>query len=445
MRSVLLVFWIFSIAVSAVGVAQPADKLKRMRAINPNLPLPMTIDKKTVDANSVSAFHSQHLFLYTDIRDRSDIQELTQVFDLAIPQWCEYFDVDPSKTTDWHLRCMIMADPPRFKRAGLIPDDLPGFPAGFQRGHEMWIYPQPGNYYTRHLLIHEGTHSFMQWFIGGTGAPWYTEGMAELLGLHQWQDNKLRINFRLSDRSQAEYWGRIKLIKEDLANGKGKSLEDVFNIPSRAFRDVRSYAWSWAACEFFSNHPLSKVSFDGLKSIANLSPTEFNLNFQSKISANRSELDRDWELFIGEIDFGYEVSKGAISAAASSGKNRFKISSMKSWQRTNISVSAGDKVSIAGRGRFVVNQSDDGTPWPCEANGITIEYYRGKPLGQLVAGVLGDDGNVDSLLNELTVGTRADLDVKSDGFLCFRVNESPAKLSDNQGELEIALILRKKQ
>lgn len=438
-KTIFVAIWLFcqTQGLAQTNLLQDEDRLQRMRTINPALQQPLKINETSVAANSIKISVSEHLAMLTDIRDRSDIDELNHVFDLAVEQWCKYFSVDPSKTKDWHIRAMVIADRAKFKRAGLMPNNLPTFPAGFQRGHETWVYLQPGNYYTRHLLLHEGTHSFMQWFLGGTGAPWYTEGMAELLGIHRWSDGKLKLNYHLTDRSQAPYWGRIKLLKQDREKQNTMKLEDVLNIPGPAFRELRPYAWSWAACEFFSKHPLSKQAFSDSKHFAHLEPVSFNAKFKRSISEHFDKLERDWNLFIGEIDFGYDVAAGALSDADGL-KNRFKVSSSRSWQQTEIQVQPGDQFTLYARGRFNV-ADEEGTPWPCEANGITIEYYRGKPLGQLVCGILENDLSVKGLFEEYTIGSKQEIKITRAGTLCLRINESPAKLSDNDGVLEVII------
>ena len=76
---------------------------------------------------------------------------------------------------------------------------------------------------------------------------------------------------------------------------------------------------------------------------------------------------------------------------------------------------------------------------------MTLEYYRGQPLGMLTAGVLFSDPQLEKTKGQLawTVrsvaaeGPEREITVPSDGVLCFRINESPAKLSDNQGALDV--------
>lgn len=105
-------------------------------------------------------------------------------------------------------------------------------------------------------------------------------------------------------------------------------------------------------------------------------------------------------------------------------------------------VSLGDRIRISGTGEFTVGGSEEGTPWPCQSNGITIEYYRGNPLGMLQAGILNPQGKtardqIEGLLNPVPVGLQSEFTSDFDGILCLRINESPAKLDDNQGGLEV--------
>ena len=437
--SALLIFTLV-VAMPQFLCAQTQERLNRMRTINPALPMPISIDEPLIESLGIRTSSSRHLTLFSDINGRDDIDELPKIFDLAVDGWCDYFNIEKSKTDAWHLRGMVIADRKKFKKAKLIPNELPEFPAGFQRGHEMWVYLQPGNYYTRHLLIHEGTHSFMQWFLGGTGAPWYTEGMAEMLGVHLWKDGKLKINFHLKDRKQAEYWGRIKLIHKDLKQGIMRSLDDVFNIQATSFREVRFYAWSWAACEFLSNHSKSRAAFANLKNTADQSPERFNQAFINSLRDSLPQLERDWQLFIHEIDFGYDARAATVNKSRVSNNDLavFDIQSNLSWQATNITVERGEQFAISSMGRYLIAKRNE-MPWPCEPGGITIEYYRGNPLGQLMVGVLGTDGNIAGLKNPIAVGLNRNIEFTHSGILCLRVNESPTQLFDNEGTLKVEI------
>ena len=450
---------VFAIALSMFGsdaIAQEKshDKwTKEMQAINPTIAASFEIDEELVKAVGIKKISGLHLDLYTDVRDDAIVDELPQVFDLAIKQWSEYFGIEASKTKNWRLRAFLIANPndaSKFEKARLMPNDLPKFLAGFQRRHNLWFYLQPGDYYTRHLLIHEGTHGFMLWYLGGYGAPWYSEGMAELFGVHQWKDNKLNLRHRLRDRAEAPYWGRVKRIKDERSTDKAMTLDDVMAIPPKAFIEVRYYAWSWACCDFFSNHEKSKDVFAELIKHTKLNSQQFNQKLRQQLDPHWKELARDWELFIGEIEYGFEVARVNLKPAAGNvdknGVAKFTIQANQSWQETGIKVQKGDRFRVTGTGEFTVNRVTDPKrkPWNSQSGGITIKYYNGHPLGMLHAGIVNKrdksaKDQIKGLLNPIPIGLTADMTASSDGVLCLRINESPANLDDNQGALEVTV------
>lgn len=427
--------------------------LDSMREINPTIVASFEIDEGLVRAAGIQKIPGQHIDLYTDVRESEKVDELVGVFDESVNQWCAYFKIEPDKAKHWKIRAFLIADeddPSRFQQAGLMPDHLPSFKAGFQRQHDLWLYLQPGNYYTRHLLIHEGTHAFMLWFLRGYGSPWYGEGMAELFGVHRWNGQKLELLYRLRDRSESENWGRVKQIKDERDAGTAMSLSDVLNIPPTAFLDVRFYAWSWAGCEFFAKHEKTKVEFAKLPQFAGLDSTEFNQQFGRRIQNNWVELERDWVLFVAEMEYGYEIQRGSLSQAHpveakfGSMSSKFRIASNRSWQSTKVKIKKGDRVRITGSGEFIVADDRGSRPWGCQSNGVTIRYYQGHPLGMLQAGILNPGAKtaqeqVKALIDPIPVGFSAEIIAPSDGILCLRINESPAFLDDNQGALEVTV------
>jgi len=229
------------------------------------------------------------------------------------------------------------------------------------------------------------------------------------------------------------------------------TLAEVLTITPESFLKVRPYAWSWAACDFFTNHSKTKKVFSQFQKLAPLHPELFNERFLARFKRDWEELERDWALFVNEIDYGYAVERGQISLATAAPnddqKNQvdgFTIQSDRSWQLTSVELKKGDRVRISGSGEFKVGQTDANPPlaWPCQSNGITIEYYRGRPLGMLYAGLLTPGGRtsgdqISGLLKPTPIGITAEFAAQSDGLLCLRINESPASLGDNQGALEV--------
>jgi hypothetical protein len=409
-----------------------------MRRLNPRMPPPLELDAKRIEAQGITAVTGEHLTLYSDLRDEARCRDLVAAFDAAVPQWGSFFGIPGGQLRPWHLVGFLVQDRERFKAAGLWPEDLPEFPAGYNLGHHFWIFPQEGNYYTRHLLLHEGTHAFMQWYLGGSGPPWYSEGMAEWLALHRWSEGSLELKARIADRNQVDYWGRPKLIRKALEAGRRMRLDELFDFPNSAFRNVESYAWAWAGCEFLARHPLSAKSFAQLPKFAEDSSAAFSRDLKRKLKADWDRLELDWQQFVEELDYGILADRLAIRPVeenAQAAEGTFRLATAWGWQDSGIEVAAGEEKQIEARGRYMIRTGDP--PWPCEAGGITIEYYRGRPLGELLVAVLPEDPKFNEVLVPLPIGTSRRLTFERAGRLLFRINESPVWLEDNTGELEI--------
>ena len=84
------------------------------------------------------------------------------------------------------------------------------------------------------MLLHEGTHAFMARWLGGAGPPWYMEGIAELLATHHWQKGQLTLDVMPQSKEEMPYWGRIKLVKDENAAGRGMTLEQIMRYDATA-------------------------------------------------------------------------------------------------------------------------------------------------------------------------------------------------------------------
>ena len=426
------------LVVLTVQDLQAQSDLEEMRRLNPRMPQPLKLESERIEAQGITAVAGSHLTLYSDLRDEPRCRDLVAAFDAAVPQWGKFFGVPPGQLKAWHLIGFLVEDRERFKAAGLWPEDLPEFPAGYNLGHHFWIFPQEGSYYTRHLLLHEGTHAFMQWYLGGSGPPWYSEGMAEWIALHRWSEGVLALQARIADRAEVDYWGRPKLIRKALESERRLRLDELFDFPNSAFRNVESYAWAWAGCEFLARHPLSAKAFAQLPKSADNGTAAFSRDLKRKLRASWDRLELDWQQFIEELDYGIVSDRLAIrpleNAAEGNGEN-LRVATAWGWQDSGIKVAAGEQKLIEARGRYTIRAGEPA--WPCEANGITIEYYRGRPLGELQVAVLPDDPKFNDVLKSIPVGTSRQLTFECAGTLLFRINESPVWLEDNSGELEI--------
>ena len=123
----ILIATIFCCAQAQLAPFVPAQSsIERMRQINPNIRDPITIDENLVAANGIRKLTGQYISIYTDVRNRPDIEELPRVFDEAVPQWCTYFGIELNRVRGWHVRAMIMADEQRFRAAKLSGEVIDG-------------------------------------------------------------------------------------------------------------------------------------------------------------------------------------------------------------------------------------------------------------------------------------------------------------------------------
>ncbi len=388
---------------------------------------------------------ADHLILYTDLPSNPAVDELPRVFDLAVPQWCEYFNVPVDEAKGWRLIGSLIVDKERFLRARLLPKQLPAFLHGFQQGNELWLFEQPTPYYRRHLLLHEGVHGFMNWRFGGCGPPWYMEGMAELLGTHRWQNGELVSGYSPRSREEAPHWARVRIIQDDYTAGRGLPIDEVFGYGPQAHLKVEPYGWSWAAASFFDQHPAYQASFRAMYKHANDNGPFFNEQFVSQIGRDRTRLDNEWQVYIDDMQYGYDVARSAIdfreSTALPDEGAEFKVSAERGWQSSGIQLKAGTKYQVTASGQFQI--AKDSAVWPSEANGVTIRYHRDRPLGCLLGAVLNwkrRSSEPTPLIKPIVLGSDGLLTPNQDGDLFLQLNDSPAERNDNIGGVTVRIV-----
>jgi hypothetical protein len=316
------------------------------------------LDAERLGAAGIRRVEGRHLTLLTDLPASPELDELPRIFDAALPQWCEYFRVPPASAAAWKPVACVMQDKERFVGAGLYPDDLPPFPHGYSRGERLWLYEQPSGYYRRHLLLHEGTHAFMDRWLGGAGPPWYMEGIAELLATHRWEAGRLTLAVMPQRKEDVPYWGRVKVVKDETAAGRALTLDEIMRYDAQAHQRNEPYAWCWAAAAFFDQHPLTQAAFRELKaSVQDRSP-RFSRRLTDRLRDHWSQVVEDWQLFVSECDYGYDVARAAVNrrpaAELPAGATTVTIAADRGWQATGIRLEAGRTYLLTASGRYVV-------------------------------------------------------------------------------------------
>jgi hypothetical protein len=391
-------------------------------------------------AGEIRRLESRHLTLYTDLPVGEEVDALPALFDQAFSQWCGYFGVDEAKHGQWRVRGHLMKSRPRFEAAGLVPPGLRDFASGYAEADRLWCYDQSSAYYRRHLLLHEGTHAFMHALVGGVGPAWYAEGMAELLATHRVEDGRLVLNCFPRRAEEVSKWGRIEIVQTDYAARRALSLAKVFSYDPRVHPENEWYGWCWAAAAFFDGHPRYRSRFRPLHKL--VASPNFTGEVERAFGEDWGRAQEDWRLYVANLDYGYDFSRMEIEPAdgkpLAAGGARVRVAADRGWQSSAVRLEAGKKYRLRARGRYQV--ASEPRVWWCEPGGVTIRYYRGRPLGVLLAAVRGETGGDKAsigLLNPTAAGLETTLTPSRSGTLYLRINDSAGSLADNSGSLDV--------
>ena len=421
-----------------------ADLMETSGASQKWIPNPseMQIDEAKAAAAGIRKLTADRLILFTDIPPDPEVDILPELFDLAFGQWCEYFNVDVGEHGDWQMTGFLMRDPQPFVDTGLFPKTLPPFEHGYSLNKMLWLYEQPSPYYRRHLLLHEGTHGFMNAMFGTCGPPWYSEGMAELLATHRWHEGQLTLNWTPTSREEVPMWGRIKTIKDGIAGNRAPFFEDVIQYKWYSHRRAEPYAWCWAAATLLDRHPKYQERFRGLYRLVGKS--DFSYRFVDLIGEDWDALSEQWLVFIISLEYGHDIPKTALDFSPGqpiSGSGvEVTVAADRGWQNTGLRLEAGTDYRLAAQGRYQI--ADEPRTWWCEPGGVSIRYYRGLPLGILMAAVRPDEtpeNGPRTLIRPVAVGLGATLTPEKTGTLHLQINDSPGELEDNRGSLSVKI------
>lgn len=397
------------------------------------------VDEERVAAAGIRRLDGSALTLYTDVRNDADLERLPAEFAAALPQWEKFFG-QAAPPDGGPARGCVMRDAEKFRQAGLLPEDLPPFEHGYTRGRAWWVYEQQSAYYRRHLALHEGTHWYSLQVAGDLGPAWYAEGVAELNGTHRLEGDRLQLRWFPQSRDETPLWGRILLVRKALAAGERLTLDELWALPQEAPRQLTAYGWCWAGCTFLDGHPRAHQAFRALAQL--LGQNGFADRVHEAFAPLRPQLDWEWQQFLDELDYGYDLQRSAVSYAEGQpldGPVQLDVASDRAWQSSGLRVEAGRSYAIVAQGRFQIARTT--RPWPCEPGGVTIRYYAGRPLGRLLAAVVPDDAPINAApwRAAKSIGLGATLRPAESGTLYFRLNDSPAALDDNAGAAHVTI------
>lgn len=388
----------------------------------------------------------KHLVLITDLDSSGEIDRIISAFDQSVEQWVEFFGDPLFNSTEFRVQACVMRNESTFRQKNLIPSVVPDFQFGYALNQQVWVKAQASEYYTRHLVLHEGVHAFMFAAFDGAGPTWFQEGTAELLSLHAETDRVVKINQIPVSREQVPYWGRFKRMDQLRLAGEVPRIETVLEYQPNLIGDVGAYSWSWALVGLFQGYP---EYLGNLKAAArrgsNRGP-KFNREFTRELQDQWPIISARWRLMCHDLNYGFDWERERVElsmndAAWSGQRIETKVVSDRGWQSIGVRVPGGIKIRVQPEGSVTLAETT--RPWISEPAGITLEYHRDRPLGQLLVCVLPNAiSNTDSFLEPLeihSVDQAIDLQVEQYSWLLFRVNDSVGALSDNQGAYNVLI------
>ncbi|PHS18345.1 MAG: hypothetical protein COA78_02440 [Blastopirellula sp.] len=399
-------------------------------------------DPAKLSVAGIRTISGTHLTLYTDLPASAELNSFPALFDAAFPHWCSYFHVDPAKHANWKIKACLMSGKEKFSAAGLLPGNLPEFLYGYARNDTVWLLDQPSDYYQRHLLLHEGTHAFMNNLLGGAGPPWYMEGMAEYFGTHSWDGKKLEVGIVPNNKLDVPMWGRIKIIKEEYKAQRGMTLGTIMIYGPTAHLQNEPYGWCWGAVTYLDHNPRSQKAFrESYKNVR--FHTDLSRRLLESLADQWPEISEGWQLFVVNSEYGYDFARNDVQykkgQAITGASATAMITADRGWQSTGILLEAGKTYQLSASGQYQIAQEDN-QPWMSEPNGITLRYYNGFPLGMLMCGLRADNWNGQGtapLAFQEPVGSQRELKIETNTTLYLKVNDHPAQLGDNIGNVTI--------
>ena len=421
---------------------KPEPKVQQV--FRPNDDRPQHDDNRLASFG-VRRFESKRLVLYTDI-PAATAQGLVGVVDLIYPAWIEYFGkLAPARDgSEFQITGYIMTDREKFKRLGLIPNDLRPFINGRHRRYEFWMFDQESDYYRRHLILHEATHCFMTILEHESNVPdvWYLEGMAELFATHEFDDAG-NARFRIMPQDKADFpgLGRIRIVQEAVAENRAFNLNRVLSMRATEFLRNEPYGWSWAICQFFDKHPRYRDRFRELGRFT--SRRAFQEAFRERFQNDLPAIDTEWRLFVRSLDDGYDVARSAIDFRAgrtvsSAIPATCKIAADRGWQSSGAMLEKGRTYTLSANGR--VSLADVPKPWVSEPQGITFRYFGAQPIGRVIACIHANDATgVESMATSIPIGRYAKFTAPNTGTLYLRVNDAWNSLANNKGEYTVSV------
>ena len=386
----------------------------------------------------------RHITIKADETPRDSLIRLAESFDSAVPQWERFWNLTPGTLKDWSVDAFVMTDETRFRDSGDLPNSL-DFPFGFAMPGNVWVQAQPSDYYTRHLLLHEGVHALAIRQFGGPGPSWFAEGVAELLAVHRGSGSQLKVQTLPRTRDEVPYWGRFKLLSQRREEGRIPTIGSVLEYPPDLKSDVESYGWSWAATMLFAEYPEYRETLIDAAKKGEDRTIVFTTSFRRELQRVWPIVQARWRLMTSTLDYGFDWSVERVELAMSDpvwdgSPHSMKVAADRGWQSPGVRFASGTRLTIDAGGRCTL--ADAPKPWVSEPAGVTIEYASDRPIGQLLVCIVPNATRETQFLEPLVVESvdrPKKLQIDRHSWILFRVNDHLGSRRDNRGGYDIQI------
>ncbi len=394
--------------------------------------------------DAIRVIRGKHIVLKADTGSSQLLNDLVDAFDAAVEQWRKFWQIPVGGLNRWTVDAFLIEDRERFRQSGDLPPGL-NFPFGFAADGNVWVIRQPSDYYTRHLLLHEGAHALQIHLFGGTGPSWYAEGVAELLGVHRGAGSSVQVGIVPSSREAVPYWGRFKLMETTRQAGNVPTLETVLDYPLDLKSDVESYGWSWAAVSLLTEYPDYRPIALRAGRLGTDQTVAFTRGVKQQLDSVWPIVQARWRVLTATMDYGFDWRRERVGLAItdrlwSGAALRLSVRADQGWQSAGVRFPPGARVSISATGRCTL--ADEPKPWISEPPGVTIRYANDRPLGQLLVAVVPNQTTEASRLEPLevhAVDPNRDLQITRHSWLLFRINDDLGDLGNNRAGYQVTL------
>lgn len=192
---------------ASVIVSGRTSTVKDVKVVAVGNQVPRTFSGERVKNTPGFAWYvSQHYALKTDYPETTARSYLT-LLELAYPHYRELFGREPEGMQDRRMAVVYATSAEQLKKALASDGIVWSFNGGgitYEGYNCAYQYPSGSLlYHQRYILLHECTHLFQICLLGNCSSTpgWYTEGIADALGHHVFDDKKKQLTVNVFDKA----------------------------------------------------------------------------------------------------------------------------------------------------------------------------------------------------------------------------------------------------